>query len=174
MNQGNSGGGLITTDGQLIGINSAILAPSGTYAGYSFAIPVNIVKKIVNDLIEFGDVKRGYLGISYQPNTTENERLIKQAGVKEGQGVYVQSVPADGAAAQAGLKEGDVITKINGTTVTSGMEMSAGIASFRPGEKVPVTYIRNGKENTVTVTLKGTASKIDISNAKVIGDRLGS
>lgn len=173
VNQGNSGGGLFTADGQLIGINSAILAPNGTYAGYSFAIPVNIVKKIVNDLIEFGDVKRGYLGISYQPNANENERLIKQAGVKEGQGVYVQSVPSDGAAAAAGLKEGDVITKINGTNVSSGMEMSAGIASFRPGEKVPVTYVRNGKENTVSVTLKANASKIDISSAKVIGDRLG-
>src|SRR5688500_8641990 len=173
VNQGNSGGGLFTVDGQLIGINSAILAPNGTYAGYSFAIPVNIVRKIVNDLIEFGDVKRGYLGISYQPNETENARLIKQAGVKEGQGVYVQSVPSDGAASQAGLKEGDVIIKINGTPVSSGMEMSAGIASYRPGEKVPVTYIRNGKENTVNVILKATVSKIEISNAKVIGDRLG-
>jgi len=173
VNQGNSGGGLFTVDGQLIGINSAILAPNGTYAGYSFAIPVNIVRKIVNDLIEFGDVKRGYLGISYQPNETENARLIKQAGVKEGQGVYVQSVPSDGAASQAGLKEGDVITKVNGTPVSSGMEMSAGIASYRPGEKVPVTYIRNGKENTVNVVLKGTVSKIEVSNVKVIGDRLG-
>jgi len=173
VNQGNSGGGLFTADGQLIGINSAILAPNGTYAGYSFAIPVNIVKKIVNDLIEFGDVKRGYLGISYQPNETENARLLKQAGLKEGQGVYVQSVPSDGAASQAGLKEGDIITKINGAPVSSGMEMSAGIASYRPGEKVPVTYIRNGKENTVNVVLKGTVSKIEVSNAKIIGDRLG-
>lgn len=173
VNQGNSGGGLFTVDGQLIGINSAILAPNGTYAGYSFAIPVNIVRKIVNDLIEFGDVKRGYLGISYQPNEAENARLIKQAGVKEGQGVYVQSVPSDGAASQAGLKEGDVITKVNGIPVSSGMEMSAGIASYRPGEKVPVTYIRNGKESTVSVVLKGTVSKIEVSNAKVIGDRLG-
>lgn len=173
VNQGNSGGGLFTVDGQLIGINSAILAPNGTYAGYSFAIPVNIVKKIVNDLIEFGDVKRGYLGISYQPNETENERLIRQAGVKEQRGVYVQSVPSDGAAFQAGLKEGDVITKVNGAPVSSGMEMSAGIASYRPGEKVPVTYIRNGKENTVNVVLKATISKIEISSAKVIGDRLG-
>ncbi|MGZ8509283.1 MAG: trypsin-like peptidase domain-containing protein [Chitinophagaceae bacterium] len=173
VNQGNSGGGLFTVDGQLIGINSAILAPNGTYAGYSFAIPVNIVRKIVNDLIEFGDVKRGYLGISYQPNEAENARLIKQAGVKEGQGVYVQSVPSDGAASQAGLKEGDVIIKVNGVPVSSGMEMSAGIASYRPGEKVPVTYVRNGKENTVNVVLKGTVSKIEVSNAKVIGDRLG-
>ncbi|MGZ8516582.1 MAG: trypsin-like peptidase domain-containing protein [Chitinophagaceae bacterium] len=173
VNQGNSGGGLFTVDGQLIGINSAILAPNGTYAGYSFAIPVNIVRKIVNDLIEFGDVKRGYLGITYQPNEAENARLIKQAGVKEGQGVYVQSVPSDGAASQAGLKEGDVIIKVNGVPVSSGMEMSAGIASYRPGEKVPVTYVRNGKENTVNVVLKGTVSKIEVSNAKVIGDRLG-
>ena len=99
--------------------------------------------------------------------------MIKQAGLKEGQGVYVQSVPSDGAASQAGLKEGDVITKINGAPVSSGMEMSAGIASYRPGEKVPVTYVRNGKENTVNVVLKGTVSKIEITNAKVIGDRLG-
>jgi serine protease Do len=173
VNQGNSGGGLFTTDGQLIGINSAILAPNGTYAGYSFAIPVNIVKKIVNDLIEFGDVKRGYLGISYQPNESENARLIKQAGLKEGQGVYVQSVPSDGAAYKAGIKEGDVITKINGSAVSSGMEMSVGIAGYRPGEKVPVTYFRNGRETTVEVVLKGTASKIEVSSAKVIGDRLG-
>lgn len=173
VNQGNSGGGLFTVDGELIGINSAILAPNGTYAGYSFAIPVNIISKIVKDLIEFGDVKRAYLGISYLQNEVENARLIKQAGVKEGQGVYVQSVPSDGAASQAGLKEGDVITKINGIAVASGMEMSAGIISYRPGEKVPVTYIRNGKESTVNIVLKGTVSKIEISNAKIIGDRLG-
>lgn len=173
VNQGNSGGALISTDGKLIGINSAILAPSGTYAGYSFAIPVNIVKKIVNDLIEFGDVKRGYLGIQYQPNETENARLIKQVGAKDARGVYVQSVPSDGAAHKAGLKEGDVITKIAGKPVTSGMEMSAIIASFRPGEKVPVTYMRSGKENTINVVLNANASKIEISNAKIIGDRLG-
>src|SRR6185312_14926345 len=82
VNQGNSGGALINTDGQLIGINSAILAPSGTYAGYSFAIPVNIVKKIVNDLIEFGGVKRGYLGIQYSPN--DNEGWLRRAGIKDG------------------------------------------------------------------------------------------
>lgn len=173
INQGNSGGALITTDGQLVGINSAILAPNGTYAGYGFSIPVNIVKKVVNELIEFGQVKRGYLGISYQPNSIENERLVKQAGSKDGQGVYVQSVPSDGAAALAGLKKGDVITKVNGNSVSSGMEMSGHIASFRPGEKVPVTYLRNGKEFTASVTLKGEASKIDISAAEVIGDRLG-
>ncbi len=173
INQGNSGGALINTDGQLIGINSAILAPSGTYAGYGFAIPVNIVKKIVNDLIEFGDVKRGYLGISYEPRTEMNERLVKQAGQKDGLGVYVQSVPGDGAAAQAGLKKGDIITKVNGNAVSSGIEMSGHIASFKPGEKVPVTYVRAGKESTLNITLKGQASKVEIATSEILGDRLG-
>lgn len=173
INQGNSGGALITTDGQLIGINSAILAPNGTYAGYGFAIPVNIVKKVINDLIEFGDVKRGYLGISYQPDVEENERQVKQAGLKDGQGVYVLAVPADGAAYKAGLKKGDVITKVNGNNVSSGIEMSGQIASFKPGEKVPVTYSRAGKEYTANVILKGEISKVEITAAEVVGDRLG-
>lgn len=173
INQGNSGGALITTDGQLVGINSAILAPNGTYAGYGFAIPVNIVKKIVNDLIEFGDVRRGYLGISYNPNPGQNEMLVKQAGQKNGQGVYVQQVPADGAAYAAGLKKGDVITKVNGNPVWSGIEMSGQIAGFKPGEKVPVTYLRNGKEITASIALKGEKSKVEISYTEIIGDRLG-
>lgn len=171
VNQGNSGGALINTDGQLIGINSAILAPSGTYAGYSFAIPVNIVKKIVNDLIEFGDVKRGYLGISYP--TVDNEGWVKRAGVKDGQGVYALAVPSDGAAAAAGLKKGDVITKVNGTYVTTGLQMSAQIASYKPGDKVKLTYLRGGKEYSTDVVLKGQVSNVDVSLAEVIGDRLG-
>ncbi|MEI9946667.1 MAG: trypsin-like peptidase domain-containing protein [Chitinophagaceae bacterium] len=171
VNQGNSGGALINTDGQLIGINSAILAPSGTYAGYSFAIPVNIVKKIVNDLIEFGDVKRGYLGISYP--TSDNEGWVKRAGVKDGQGVYALAVPTDGAAYKAGLKKGDVITKINGSYVTSGLQMSGQIASYKPGDKVKVTYLREGKEYTSDITLKGEISKVDVSATELIGDRLG-
>ncbi|MCR6719591.1 MAG: trypsin-like peptidase domain-containing protein [Chitinophagaceae bacterium] len=154
INQGNSGGALITTDGQLVGINSAILAPNGTYAGYGFAIPVNIVRKIVNDLIEYGDVRRGYLGISYNPNASQNEQLVKQAGQKDGQGVFVQQVPTDGAAHAAGLRKGDVILKVNGNPVWSGIEMSGQIASFKPGEKVPVTYLRNGKEITANIVLK--------------------
>ncbi|MBN8880264.1 MAG: trypsin-like peptidase domain-containing protein [Sphingobacteriales bacterium] len=174
INQGNSGGALITPEGQLIGINSAILAPNGTYAGYGFAIPVNIVRKVVSDLIEFGDVKRGYLGISYTSSPSANESLVKQAGQKDGQGVYVQTAPADGAAAAAGLKKGDIITKVNGNSVSSGIEMSGHLASLKPGEKVPVTYLRSGKEYTANVTLKATASKLeDISATEIVGDRLG-
>jgi Do/DeqQ family serine protease len=174
VNQGNSGGALINTTGQLIGINSAILAPNGTYAGYSFAIPVNIVKKVVNDLIEFGDVKRGFLGISYAPQDEENERLIKQAGIKEGQGVYVQAVPADGAAAKAGLKKGDVITKVNNSVVSSGIELSGHIASFKPGEKVPITYVRGGSEKSVDIVLKEGPGKLEVLSASNISDKLGA
>jgi len=174
VNQGNSGGALINTDGQLIGINSAILAPSGTYAGYSFAIPVNIVKKIVNDLIQFGDVKRGYLGVTYIPVDEENEKSIRQAGLTDGQGVYVKDVPTDGGAAVAGIKKGDIITKVNGNPVASGLEMSAQIASYKPGDKIPISYIRSGKEYTTTVSLKESPGKVEAIAGNSINDALGA
>ncbi len=174
VNQGNSGGPLINTDGQLIGINSAIYAPTGTYAGYSFAIPVNIVKKIVNDLIQYGDVKRGFIGISYPSNESENERLVKQSGVQDGQGVYVLSVPTDGAAFQAGIKKGDIITRINEYPVTTGLEMSAQVASFKPGDKVPVTYFRSGKEYSTSIILKESAGKVDVADANTLTEILGA
>jgi serine protease Do len=173
INQGNSGGALINTDGQLIGINSAILAPNGTYAGYGFAIPVNISRKIVNDLIQYGDVKRGFLGISYIPLEEENEKEVKKAGVTSGQGVFVSAVPSDGAASKAGIKKGDVITKVNNSNVTSGLEMSAQIAQFKPGDKVPVVYLRAGKEFTTSVELKESAGKLDVVEVSNINQRLG-
>lgn len=170
VNQGNSGGALVNTDGQLIGINSAILAPTGTYAGYSFAIPVQIVKKIVGDIIQYGDVQRGYLGVSYVPTDGLNEEQVKSLGIPTNiDGVYVSDVSADGGASAAGLKKGDLITKVNNMPVTSGLQMSAQIAGFRPGDKVPVTYIRAGKESTVQVVLK---KKTDVVSNN-IGTRLG-
>lgn len=174
VNQGNSGGALINTTGQLIGINSAIYAPTGTYAGYSFAIPVNIVKKIVNDLIQYGDVKRGFIGISYPSDETENEKLVKDAGLSDGQGVYVKDVPAEGAAAKAGLKKGDIITKINNNNVATGLEMSAQIASLKPGDKISLAYLRNKKEYTTDLILKESAGKIDIAGLSNIKEILGA
>ncbi|MBK5272322.1 MAG: trypsin-like peptidase domain-containing protein, partial [Bacteroidia bacterium] len=174
VNQGNSGGALINTDGQLIGINSAILAPSGTYAGYSFAIPVNIVKKIVNDLIQYGDVKRGYLGVSYIPVDEENEKSVKLAGLNDGQGVYVIAVPSDGGAAKAGIKKGDVITKVNGNPVTSGLEMSAQIASYKPGDKIAINYMRGGKEYNTNVYLKESPGKVETIASSNINETLGA
>lgn len=155
VNQGNSGGALINTNGELIGINSAILAPTGTYAGYSFAIPVNIIKKIVNDIIQFGDVQRGYLGVNYYTTDEMSDDQVKSLGIPtNAEGVYVSAVTPDGGAAAAGIKKGDVITKVNGVPVLSGIQMSAQIAGYHPGDKVPVTYLRSGKEATVTVILK--------------------
>lgn len=176
VNQGNSGGALINTTGQLIGINSAILAPNGTYAGYSFAIPVNIVKKIVNDIIQFGDVQRGYLGINYFSTSEElSEEDLKRMGIPTNlEGVYVSGVTPDGGAVAAGIKKGDVITRVNGISVYTGIQMSAQIASFRPGDKVPVTYVRNGKEFNVSVILKKRGDVITANAAARLGGDLST
>ncbi|MFN2456669.1 MAG: trypsin-like peptidase domain-containing protein [Chitinophagaceae bacterium] len=175
VNQGNSGGALVTTNGELIGINSAILAPTGTYAGYSFAIPVHIVKKIVDDIVRFGDVQRGYLGISYPTTDGMSQEQLKQEGVPADlDGVYVSDVSKDGGAYAAGIRKGDVITKVNNATVISGIQMSAQIASFRPGDRVPITYVRNGKEITTDITLKkkpGTFADVATTN---VGAKLGA
>jgi Do/DeqQ family serine protease len=171
VNQGNSGGALVNANGELIGINSAILAPTGTYAGYSFAIPVNIAKKIVDDIVRFGDVQRGYLGINYIPTEDLSEEQIKRQGIPtSAEGVLVSDVSTDGGAYAAGIRKNDVITKVNNSPVNTGIQMSAQIASFRPGDKVPVSYLRNGKEFTVQVTLK---KKGDVATFN-IGSRLGA
>jgi Do/DeqQ family serine protease len=175
VNQGNSGGALINTNGELIGINSAILAPTGTYAGYSFAIPVNIVKKIVNDIIKYGDVQRGYLGVTYYASDDMSEEQMKQLGIPTNiEGVYVTSVAPDGGAAAAGIKKGDVITKVNGAPVVSGIQMSAQIVGFHPGDNVPVTYLRNGKEYTVQVVLKKRSDVITGNAATRLGGDLST
>ncbi|MBI1344130.1 MAG: PDZ domain-containing protein [Terrimonas sp.] len=173
VNQGNSGGALVNTSGQLIGINSAILAPSGTYAGYSFAIPVKLVKKIVNDIIEYGDVQRGYIGIQY-PSGDLTEDQMKELGIKDGEGVYVSGVSPDGAAVSAGIKKGDIITKVNNEPVSSGSEMSAQVASFRPGDKISISYKRGGKEYTTSVALKAKAGNFDVVNTSNIADKIGA
>jgi len=164
VNQGNSGGALITTDGQLVGINSAILAPTGTYAGYSFAIPVNLVKKIVNDLIKYGDVKRPYLGVQ-----------VDETKFDAGDGAHIGAVPKDGAAATIGLKRGDIITKINDVPVNSWTELQGTIASYNAGDKVKITYKRDGKEHSAMVTLSSKIGTYDeTASAASIGDALGA
>src|SRR6478752_2268921 len=160
VNPGNSGGALINTEGELIGINSAIASPTGSYAGYSYAIPVNIVKKAVNDLIKFGTVQRAYMGVNM--------------GTKEGIGVYVNDVTEDGAAKAAGIKPGDYITKINDVTVTSAPEIQDQISRFKPGDKVAVTYVRNNKETTVNVTLKNKAGNYEVVKNETAFDNLGA
>ncbi|MCU0404811.1 MAG: trypsin-like peptidase domain-containing protein [Chitinophagaceae bacterium] len=165
VNQGNSGGALVDTEGRLIGINSAIASQTGSYAGYSYAIPVNIVRKIVGDLIKYGTVQRAYLGVNYIPDNVSDEEL-KKLGVKQGEGVYVSGVSKGGAAEEAGLKEGDYITAINDVEVSSSSEMVEQIANFRPGDKINITYKRDGKEKKGVATLKNISGNTEIVKAE--------
>jgi len=175
VNPGNSGGALINTDGKLVGINSAIASPTGSYAGYSYAIPVNIAKKVVDDLIKFGTVQRGFLGVQFVPASDLNEDEKKRAGIPlSAEGIYAQEVPTDGGAYAAGIRKGDIIKKIDGVEIASGAEMQGQISRFKPGDKVPVTYVRNGSENTVTVTLKNKAGNFDIVKADALVELLGA
>jgi len=172
VNQGNSGGALVNTSGELVGIVSAIASPTGAYAGYSYAIPVNIVKKIINDLLQYGTVQRAYLGVSYLPdNVPDSEK--EKIGFKEGIGVFVREVAKDGAAANSGLKEGDYITKINGVRVVSGSEMVEQIASYKPGDKISLTYQRDSKEFNSNITLKNSSGSYGIVKTQA-ADALGA
>lgn len=151
VNQGNSGGALVNINGELVGINTAIYSQTGNYAGYSFAIPSSTVSKVVKDLKEYGSVQRAVLGISYQPLNAE---LAKEKNITATtEGLYVASVSDRSAAMQAGLKEGDVITKINGATVKNSGQIMEQMNKQRPGDKITITYIRDNKVLTTTATL---------------------
>jgi serine protease Do len=175
VNPGNSGGALINTNGELIGINSAIASPTGSYAGYSYAIPVNIVKKVVTDIVKFGAVQRAYIGIQYpRENLSDEQKKELGTNYKEGEGVYVTDVTNDGAAAAAGIKKGDVITKVNGVAVTAGPELQEQVTRYKPGDKITLTYLRGGKESTVPLTLRNRAGNTDIVKTTGLLDKLGA
>ncbi len=173
VNPGNSGGALINTNGELIGINSAIASQNGSYIGYSYAIPVNIVKKIVNDIVKFGTVQRAFLGIQYANDGLSEEEKSK-LGIKDGNGVYVMEAPDGGSAKAAGIKKGDYITKVNGVSVNSGPEMVEQVARYKPSDKITLTYNRDGKETTVSLTLKNKAGNTDVVKIESIADKLGA
>jgi Do/DeqQ family serine protease len=156
INPGNSGGALVNTAGELIGINTAIASQTGSYAGYAFAIPINLATKVLDDLKKYGSVKRGVLGVSF-PSPAVEDQYLRQQGIDPGsvKGVYIIDVLNGSAAAAAGLKEGDFIQSIDGATVASASEFSERIARHRPGDNVTLAYLRNGKTATATVTLKG-------------------
>jgi serine protease Do len=172
VNPGNSGGPLVSTDGKLIGINSAIASPTGTYAGYSFTIPVNIVRKIVDDLMKHGTVQRAYLGINY-PSDNLSQEAKKQNGINNEEGVYITDVPTTGAAYAAGLRKGDVITKINGETIYSGADMVGKIATYRPGDKIDISYKRAGKEITIPIVLRNSLGNTEVVRTSIL-DKLGA
>ncbi len=175
VNQGNSGGALINPNGQLIGINSAIASPTGFYSGYSYAIPVNIVKKVVNDLIKYGSVQRGFLGAQFTDAALlTDEEKQRQNIPLSADGIYINDVTVNGAANAAGIKKGDIIRKINDVTIESGSDLQEQLSRFKPGDKVNITYDRAGHSNTVSVTLKNSAGNFDIVKADEMIDKLGA
>lgn len=151
VNPGNSGGALVNLNGELIGINTAIATPTGNYAGYSFAVPVTLVKKVMDDLLEFGEVQRGLLGIRIGD---VNAQLAEARGLSVFNGVFVSDVNDNSAAEEAGLLPGDVITGIDDQPITNVSELQELVARNRPGDKISVTYLRDGNRKNVTAILK--------------------
>lgn len=172
INPGNSGGALVNTEGDIIGINSAIASPTGSYAGYGYAIPSNLVKKVIADIIEYGSAKRAYLGVMFgSEKMSEEER--RQNNIVEGDGVFVMDVAKGSAAEQAGVQKGDFITKINGATINTSTEMVEKLAALRPGDKVSITYRHKGTEKTAIATLKGEAGTYASVKEQVV-EKLGA
>ncbi|UKB79264.1 trypsin-like peptidase domain-containing protein [Chryseobacterium sp. MEBOG07] len=179
INPGNSGGALVNTNGELIGINSAIQSTTGYYQGYGFAIPSNLARKIIEDIKKFGIVQRGFLGV--QSLDLSNDQLVNsynkqfKTNLKIGSGVYVTGFGEKSGAEDAGLKKGDIITKIDSYDITDFADLSMSIGSKRPGDKVQLTYTRDGKVNTTSVTLRdqkggtSTKTKADLTVTEKIG-----
>ena len=159
VNPGNSGGALVNTKGELIGINAAIASHTGSYEGYSFAIPSNIVRKVVDDLLLYGTAQRGYLGVQIAELTQE---LAEKEGLENIEGVYVGEVTEGGAAKLAGLKDGDVITAINGKKVNSTTQLKENIGQYRPGDKVDVEVNRQGHHHHYELTLLNEAGNVNL------------
>lgn len=151
INPGNSGGALVNTKGELIGINTAIASQTGSYAGYGFAVPVSIVSKVVADIKQYGAVQRALMGVQIRDI---DDDFAKEKKIKVLDGVYVAEVNDLSAAKDAGIKEGDIITKINGVAVKSSAELQEQVGRHRPGDKIEVAFVREGKDKTVEVTLK--------------------
>ncbi|MCB0524995.1 MAG: trypsin-like peptidase domain-containing protein [Saprospiraceae bacterium] len=151
VNPGNSGGALVDVNGRLIGINSAIATPTGVFAGYSFAIPVNLVKRIADDLIKYGEFKRAYLGVNV---ATMDQNVAQQLELENRQGAVIIDLDPDGSAARSGIKELDVVTKANGKNVTSTAELLEQIGRSKVGETLTLTVFRNNKSMEIPVRLR--------------------
>jgi len=150
VNPGNSGGALVNAAGELVGINTSIVSLTGSYAGYSFAVPVNIVRKVADDFIQFGTVQRAMLGVGI---ADVNAQIAAQANLAEIDGVYVNTVQKDGPAYNAGIIQGDVIKEINLNPVHNSAGLQEQLSKLRPGEKAVVTILREGKQIEIIVSL---------------------
>ncbi|MBP6693838.1 MAG: trypsin-like peptidase domain-containing protein [Saprospiraceae bacterium] len=158
VNPGSSGGALINTAGHLVGINTAIMSEKGTFEGFSFAIPINVVKKIISDLKEYGVVQRGWMGIDIE---NLDDRLAGEIGLSEIKGVYISYILKDGAAQDAGIKKGDVILQVNKNQVNTTSEFMENLTRYRPGEKIETLIWRSGKKMNISVTLKNHLNSLE-------------
>ena len=156
VNPGNSGGALVDKAGNLVGINTAIISQTGSYTGYSFAVPVNIVKKIVYDIMDYGKVQRAVLGITMQEI---DDKIADELKLSSRKGVYIVEVSKSGAADVAGIKAGDILIAIDSTTVTNSASVQETVSRFSPGDEAEITVIRDGKEKKFEVKFKGTAKE---------------
>ena len=178
INPGNSGGALVNAKGELVGINAMIYSQTGSYAGYGFAIPTSIMNKVVDDLRKYGAVQRALLGImgsdvsAYIDSQKDKGKDVDLGTVN---GIYVAEVSNDGAAAAAGIKEGDVLTSVDGKKITKFGELQELISNHRPGDKVTVTYLRDKKQHTATITLlnvQGTTTAVQNVDSDAMGAAL--
>ncbi len=170
VNPGNSGGALVNTDGQLVGINTAIFSQTGNFAGYAFAVPVSIVQKVIADLMEFGTVQRAMLGVMISDVTPEVAKENKLAKIN---GVYVNEVNEQSAAAEAGIEKGDIILAINDKPTNSIAQLQEAVSQFRPGNTATVKYSRNGDVSTTQVTFKNPENNTSVTTRKAM-DLLGA
>ncbi len=164
INPGNSGGALVNTNGELVGINTAIITRTGRYEGYSFAVPVNLVSKVINDLKNYGVVQRGLLGIDM---VEVNSSIADKLGLVEIKGVYIKRVEPGSGAAEAGLREEDVIISINGKNVESAPSLSEFIGLQRPGNVLKIEYLRNGKMRSADVLLRNEKNSTEFVTLEV-------
>lgn len=166
VNPGNSGGALVNLRGELIGINTAIASPTGSYSGYSFAVPTSIVRKIVEDLMQHGEVQRGFLGVTIR---NVDAKFADEKNLEIIDGVYVDSLMENSAAIEGGIKAGDVITAVNGKTVKTSSELIAAVGTKRPGDKVDITVNRNGSTKDLMVTLKNRDGNTNVVKKEALG-----
>ena len=166
VNPGNSGGALVNTRGELIGINTAIASQTGSYAGYAFAVPTSIVAKVVSDLKEFGVVQRAILGIQIRDI---DANFAKENNLPTLSGAFVAEVMENSSAGKAGIKKGDIITSINNVKISSVSQLQEQVGRYRPGDKIVIGYLHNGKEMNATVELTNRAGNTDIVKAVDMG-----
>ena len=171
VNPGNSGGALVNTRGELVGINTAIASQTGSFAGYSFAVPSSIVQKVVSDIRQFGVVQRAVLGVEIRDIDGE---LAREKKIKVFDGVYVANVVQNSAAEKAGVKSGDVITNVNGVEVKSVAQLQEQVGRYRPGDKITIEILRDNKKQRLNVELKNRQGSTDLVSADVNIDVLGA